>query len=46
MMSDLEGANTTNTLKVHVAAEVIAAGRGVSAGRAAGPVYESEVTER
>ncbi|MEF8781899.1 MAG: pyruvate kinase [Haloarculaceae archaeon] len=41
MMSDLEGANTTNTLKVHVAAEVIAAGRGVSAGRAAGPIFVS-----
>ncbi len=39
MMTHLEGANTTNTLKVHLAAEVLASGRGVSAGRAAGPVY-------
>ena len=38
MMTDLEGANTTNTLKVHLAAEALASGRGVSGGRAAGPV--------
>jgi len=41
MMTDLEGANTTNTLKVHLAAEVIANGRGVNAGRAAGPVIHA-----
>jgi pyruvate kinase len=40
MMTDLEGANTTNTLKVHLAAEVVASGRGVNAGRAAGPVVD------
>jgi pyruvate kinase len=39
MMTDLEGANTTNTLKVHLAAEVLASGRGVRAGRAAGPAF-------
>ncbi|MGZ0747408.1 pyruvate kinase [Haloparvum sp. AD34] len=38
MMTDLEGANTTNTLKVHLAAEVIASGTGVRSGRAAGTV--------
>ena len=41
MMTDLEGADTTNTLKVHLAAEVLASGRGVSAGRAAGPVHRA-----
>ena len=41
MMTDLEGANTTNTLKVHLAAEVLASGRGVRTGRAAGPVVHS-----
>jgi pyruvate kinase len=41
MMTDLEGANTTNTLKVHLAAEIIASGRGICAGRAAGPVVRS-----
>jgi pyruvate kinase len=41
MMTELEGANTTNTLKVHLAAEVLASGRGVSGGRAAGPIFAS-----
>ena len=41
MMTDLEGANTTNTLKVHLAAEVIASGTGVRSGRAAGEVYHT-----
>jgi len=41
MMTHLEGANTTNTLKVHLAAEVLASGQGVSPGRAAGPVFVS-----
>jgi pyruvate kinase len=41
MMTDLEGANTTNTMKVHLAAEVLASGRGLSAGRAAGPTFVS-----
>ena len=39
MMTELEGANTTNTMKVHVAAEVLASGRGVCAGRAVGPAF-------
>ncbi|WP_276259608.1 pyruvate kinase [Haloglomus litoreum] len=41
MMTDLEGANTTNTLKVHLAAEILASGRGINAGRAAGPVVHA-----
>jgi len=39
MMSDLEGVDTTNTLKLHVAASVVAAGRSVVEGYATGPVY-------
>jgi pyruvate kinase len=39
MMTDLEGANTTNTLKVHLAAEILTSGRGISGGRASGPVF-------
>jgi len=39
MMTELEGSDTTNTLKLHVAAETVAAGRSVVAGRAIGPVY-------
>ena len=39
MMTELEGTSTTNTLKVHVAAETIATGRTVTGGRVAGPVY-------
>jgi pyruvate kinase len=38
MMTELEGANTTNTLKVHLAAEVLASGRGIAPGRTFGPV--------
>lgn len=41
MMTELEGANTTNTLKVHLAADVLASGRGVSSGQAAGPVFRT-----
>ena len=41
MMTELEGTNTTNTLKVHLAAEVLASGRGISDGRAAGEVFVS-----
>ncbi len=37
MMSDLDGTNTTNTLKVHVAAETVATGRTIVGGRVAGP---------
>ena len=40
MMTDIDR-STTNTLKVHVAAELLAAGMGVVAGRAAGPLVRS-----
>ncbi|ELY59035.1 pyruvate kinase [Natronolimnohabitans innermongolicus] len=40
MMTDLEGANTTNMLKVHVAAEALTTGRVVVEGRVTGPVAE------
>ncbi len=39
MMTELEGTNTTNTLKVHVAAETLATGKGTVSGRAAGPAH-------
>jgi pyruvate kinase len=39
MMTDLDGTDATNTLKVHVASEAVATGRGVVAGTAAGPVF-------
>lgn len=38
MMREIDGAELTNTLKVHVAAERIATGRLVVAGRVAGPI--------
>lgn len=38
MMTELEGAGTTNMLKVHVAAETLATGTGVVSGRTSGPV--------
>jgi len=38
MMTELEGTSTTNMLKVHVAAEAVAAGRAVVEGRLSGPV--------
>ncbi|WP_222920069.1 pyruvate kinase [Natrinema sp. SYSU A 869] len=38
MMTDLEGANTTNMLKVHVAADALTTGRVVVEGRTTGPV--------
>jgi len=41
MMTDLEGANTTNTMKVHLAAQVLASGRGIVSGRTAGPTVTS-----
>jgi len=41
MMSELEGANTTNMLKVHVAAEPVATGRRVVDGRAIGPLHRT-----
>ncbi|ELZ91755.1 pyruvate kinase [Haloferax mucosum ATCC BAA-1512] len=42
MMTELEGTNTTNMLKVHVAAEPIATGRKIVSGRVAGPLYRTE----
>ena len=41
MLSEPEGANTTNTLKVHVAAEAVAHGRSVVGGRAVGPLFRA-----
>jgi pyruvate kinase len=38
VLSDVGGADTANTLKVHVAAEALAVGRTVVSGRATGPV--------
>ncbi|PGF15573.1 pyruvate kinase [Natrinema sp. CBA1119] len=38
MMTDLEGANTTNMLKVHVAADALTTGQVVVEGRATGPL--------
>ncbi len=38
MMTELEGANTTNMLKVHVAADALATGRVVVDGRVSGPL--------
>ncbi|MCU4750787.1 pyruvate kinase [Halobacteria archaeon AArc-curdl1] len=38
MMTELEGANTTNMMKVHVAAEALETGRVVVDGRATGPI--------
>ncbi|ELK45736.1 pyruvate kinase, partial [Haloferax sp. BAB-2207] len=42
MMTELEGTNTTNMLKVHVAAEPVATGRKIVGGRVAGPLYRTE----
>jgi pyruvate kinase len=42
MMTELEGANTTNMLKVHVAAEALSTGRSVVPGRASGSVVRTE----
>lgn len=42
MMADLEGANTTNMLKVHIAADILGSGRGVRSGQAEGPVFVSD----
>jgi pyruvate kinase len=39
MMTELEGTNTTNMLKVHVAAETVGTGRKVVGGRVTGPVF-------
>jgi pyruvate kinase len=45
MMTELEGEDTTNTLKVHVAAETLAVGRSVVDGRVSGPIVELEQVE-
>jgi pyruvate kinase len=42
MLTELEGTNATNTLKVHVAAETVATGKAAVAGRVAAPVYRTE----
>ncbi len=39
MMTRMEGADATNTLKVHVAAEALGTGRSVVAGTVTGPLY-------
>ena len=39
LMTELERANTTNMLKIHVAAEILASGRPVAPGRATGPIH-------
>ena len=39
MMTELEGLNTANMLKVHVAAETVASGRSVVEGLATGPLH-------
>lgn len=41
MMSELEGTNTTNTLKLHVVAETVTKGTAVVDGSAAGPVFRT-----
>ncbi|MCH7661018.1 MAG: pyruvate kinase [Euryarchaeota archaeon] len=45
MMSEIEGAGTTNMLKVHVAAETIETGTGVVSGRTSGPLVASSSGE-
>jgi pyruvate kinase len=42
MMTEMEGVDTTNMLKVHVAAEIIASGRSVVEGSATGPLFRLE----
>ncbi|MFC6951522.1 pyruvate kinase [Halorubellus litoreus] len=39
MMTEIEGMGTTNVLKVHIAAETLAAGRGVVSGYGVGPLH-------
>ena len=39
MMTEIEGVDTTNMLKVHVAAEILASGRSVVEGSATGPLF-------
>jgi pyruvate kinase len=42
MMTKLEGMNTANMLKVHVAAEMVVRGQAIVAGLATGPAYHVE----
>ncbi|MFB6194167.1 MAG: pyruvate kinase [Halobaculum sp.] len=44
MLSGVSGPSTTNTLKLHLAAEVVARGRGVTGGRATGAVHVASGT--
>ena len=46
MLTEFEGTNTTNTLKVHVAAETLVTGRAVVGGRVAAPVHRTEDGDR
>jgi len=48
MMSDVEGVDTTNTLKLHTAAAVVASGRGAVEGYVSAPVHrvwDGDLTE-
>jgi pyruvate kinase len=38
LFSEVEGANTTNMLKVHIAAEKVASGKSITGGRVSGPL--------
>jgi pyruvate kinase len=42
MLTEFEGTNTTNTLKVHVAAETLVTGKATVAGRVAAPVHRTD----
>ena len=42
LFSEVDGANTTNMLKVHVAAEKLASGKQITGGRVAGPLARSD----
>jgi pyruvate kinase len=42
MLTEFEGTNTTNTLKVHIAAETLVTGKAVVAGRVAAPVHRTD----
>jgi len=42
MLTEFDGTNTTNTLKVHVAAETLVTGKAVVAGHVSAPVHPTE----
>jgi pyruvate kinase len=42
MMTELDGVNTSNMLKVHVASETVGTGRSVVSGFVSGPLYRTE----